>query len=557
MAGSHGERSLKETPTWAVALVCAVMVLVSAAMEHGIHILGKWFQTRHKKAMSEALEKLKAELMLLGFISLLLTAGQGQISKICIPAKAGNIMLPCKLKNATESNTDSRRRLLWYGEEAVRRRMLVSSTADYCSQYKDRVPLISQSGIHQLHIFIFVLAVFHVLYSVVTMALGRAKMKKWKAWELETTSLEYQFSNDPSRFRFTHQTSFVKRHVGLSSTPGVRWIAVFWISNKSGLLDYETWLYQCDIHFPNCCSYFSDLTAHLSPNSKFDFHKYIKRSLEDDFKVVVSISLPLWFMAIIVLLLDVQGLQLLIWISFVPLIVLLLVGMKLEIVIMEMAREIQDRTSVIKGAPIVEPSNKYFWFNRPQWILFLIHLTLFENAFQMAHFLWTLSTFGLRSCFFDNMGLALTKVIVGIALQFLCSYITFPLYALVTQMGSHMKKAIFEEQTAKALKKWQQAAKEKKKLRDAGLDTASFGYMSGENTPSRGSSPVHLLHKYKKGSTDPESNPSSPRFFCSDSEFPDMEAPTLAKLGPNPKAKDVDVPTVNSPLVHSYELFFG
>lgn len=29
---------------------------------------------------------------------------------------------------------------------------------------------------------------------------------------------------DPSRFRFTHQTSFVKRHLGLSSTPGVRWV---------------------------------------------------------------------------------------------------------------------------------------------------------------------------------------------------------------------------------------------------------------------------------------------------------------------------------------------
>lgn len=82
--------------------------------------------------------------MLLGFISLLLTAGQGPISKICIPAKAGNIMLPCKLKNATESNTDSRRRLLWHGEEAAvhRRHMLVSSTADYCSRYKVIVVII-------------------------------------------------------------------------------------------------------------------------------------------------------------------------------------------------------------------------------------------------------------------------------------------------------------------------------------------------------------------------------------------------------------------------------
>jgi mlo protein len=31
------------------------------------------------------------------------------------------------------------------------------------------------------------------------------------------------------------------------------------------------------------------MQAHLSPNAKFDFQKYIKRSLEDDFKVVVGI----------------------------------------------------------------------------------------------------------------------------------------------------------------------------------------------------------------------------------------------------------------------------
>lgn len=34
-----------------------------------------------------------------------------------------------------------------------------------------------------------------------------------------------------------------------------------------------------------------NLQAHLAPNSKFDFHKYIKRSMEDDFKVVVGIRL--------------------------------------------------------------------------------------------------------------------------------------------------------------------------------------------------------------------------------------------------------------------------
>ena len=58
--------------------------------------------------------------------------------------------------------------------------------------------------------------------------------------------------------------------------------------------------------------------------------------------------------------------------------VLLLVGMKLEIIIMEMAHRIQNKTTVVKGAPIVEPSNSYFWFNNPKWILFLIQFTLFE-----------------------------------------------------------------------------------------------------------------------------------------------------------------------------------
>ncbi|KAH7664544.1 mlo protein [Dioscorea alata] len=515
------------------------MVLISVAMEHGIHSLGKWFQKRQKKAMNEALEKIKAELMLLGFISLLLTIGQVPISKICIPVKVANTFLPCKDEIVSVSKDDShdrRRKLLWVQDQHYFHRMLAtSSTTNYCSRFHDKVALISQSGIHQLHIFIFVLTVFHILYSVLTMALGQAKMRKWKSWESETSSLEYQFSNDPSRFRFTHQTSFVKRHLGLSSTPGVRWIVAFFrqFFGSVSKVDYLTMRHGF-------------INAHLAPNSKFNFHKYIKRSLEDDFKIVVGVSLPLWFIAIIILLLDVYGYYTLVWVAFLPLIVLLVVGMKLEIVIMEMAQQIQNRTTVIRGVPIVEPSNKYFWFNRPQWVLFLIHLTLFENAFQLAHFLWIWYTFGIKTCFHDNLTLTVVKVVLGVALQFLCSYITFPLYALVTQMGSHMKKTIFEEQTAKALIKWRQAAKERKKQRNniASIDTTHSGYLSGENTPSRGSSPIHLLHKYNNNNTynksssstpsspapapDVESLPNSPGFYPSDCEIFEMEEPSFA-----------------------------
>jgi mlo protein len=292
--------------------------------------------------------------------------------------------------------------------------------------------------------------------------------------------------------------------MGLSSVTGVRWIVAFFRQFFTSVtkVDYLT----LRMGFIN---------AHLSPNTKFDFHKYIKRSLEDDFKVVVGISLPLWFVAILTLFLDFKGIATLTWISFVPLVILLAVGTKLEIIIMEMAQEIQERASVIKGAPVVEPSNKFFWFSRPDWVLFLIHLTLFQNAFQMAHFVWTLATPGLKKCYHENIGLSIMKVVVGITLQIMCSYITFPLYALVTQMGSNMKRSIFDEQTAKALSNWRNTARERKKTRDTDM---LMQQMIGDATPSRGTSPVpsrgtspvRLLHKNNKRSDDLPSAPPSP-----------------------------------------------
>jgi hypothetical protein len=48
----------------------------------------------------------------------------------------------------------------------------------FCAdKLQGKVSLISINALHQLHIFIFFLAVFHVSYSAITMALGRAKVR--------------------------------------------------------------------------------------------------------------------------------------------------------------------------------------------------------------------------------------------------------------------------------------------------------------------------------------------------------------------------------------------
>ncbi|KAL2327877.1 hypothetical protein Fmac_021304 [Flemingia macrophylla] len=58
-----------------------------------------------------------------------------------------------------------------------------------------KIAFVSAYGIHELHIFIFVLAIFHILQCSLTLAFGRTKMRKWKAWETETKTIEYQFYN--------------------------------------------------------------------------------------------------------------------------------------------------------------------------------------------------------------------------------------------------------------------------------------------------------------------------------------------------------------------------
>ena len=76
-----------------------------------------------------------------------------------------------------------------------------------------------------------------------------------------------------------------------------------------------------------------------------------------------------------------------------------------------------------------------------------------------------------------------------------------------------------------ALKKWQKAAKERRKLRKAGGGDIASGTVSGENTPSHGSSPLHLLHnhKYKSSTNEGESVPSSPKSYQSETDLSEIE----------------------------------
>ncbi|KAF8409176.1 hypothetical protein HHK36_005250 [Tetracentron sinense] len=425
MAGEE-VASLEETPTWAVAVVCFILITISLIIEHALHHLTKYFRRKRRKSLTRALYKMKSELMLLGFISLLLSVSQKPVAKICIPKSVAETFLPCK--NTTLPSEF---------EEEPR-----------CEE-QGKVSLLSREGVKQLHYLIFVLAFFHVLSCVLTFGLGMVKMKRWESWEEETRTLEYLYSNDPRRFRLTHQTSFGKRHLNCWSDHHLlRWPACFlrqFIGSVSKV-DYFTLRHGF-------------IMAHFAEGSKFDFRKFLRRALDDDFQVVVGVSLPNWIFFVFFIFFNARGFYNYLWLPFIPLVILLLVGTKVQAIITIMCLESHDRDPVVRGTLLVKPNDNLFWFGRPQLLLHLMHFILFQNSFQLAFFTWTWYKFGFRSCFHRRTEDIIIRIAMGVIVQFLCGYVTLPLYALVTQMGSSMKAAVFTERVVKGLKNWRATAK--------------------------------------------------------------------------------------------------
>ncbi|KAL8482657.1 hypothetical protein ACS0TY_025628 [Phlomoides rotata] len=464
---SSGEGvSIEYTPTWVLALVCTVIVSISFAVERLLHYTGKLLVKKKQWPLFQALLKIKEELMLLGFISLLLAVSQERITTICIPKHLTLNWLPCHLQP--------------HAADGGRRRLLAQPPADHCEK-QGKAALLSLKALHDLHIFIFVLALVHVVFSVTTILFGTLKIRQWKKWEDSIQKKE----EDPEKgggeaiVTFIHQHSFIKsRFLGIGKDSALlSWVHSFWkqIYGSVNELDYTT-LRRGFIN------------SHYKENPKFNFYKYMVRALETDFKKVVGVSWYLWIVVALFLLLNVYGWHAYFWISFLPLILLLFVGTKLEHIITELGGEVAQRHAAVPGELLVKPSDHHFWFSKPRLVLCLIHIILFQNSFEIAVFFWVLVLFGFKSCIMGQIGYVIPRLVIGALVQFLCSYSTLPLYAIVAQMGSSFHMAIFEEHIQEKLTGWAQKAKMKKGRRKAANGGGGSSQVGNQDSHSPGSS---------------------------------------------------------------------
>ncbi|PWA45246.1 mlo-related protein [Artemisia annua] len=460
--------SIEFTPTWVVAAVCSIFVGTSLAVERLLYFAGKKLKKEGRKPLFQALQKVKEELMLLGFISLLLSVCQGRIVMICVNEPTMEHFLPCSFK--AKENLPTHRRLL---EDKL-------SPVGYCAQ-KNKVPLLSPEALHHLHIFIFVLAIVHVTFTVLTIVIGGAKIRQWKKWE---TSIREDSSDTPKdtepKFTFVRDHDFfMKRFMGF----GKRSTFIGWLQS------FFKQFYGSVTKTDYIALRLGFIKTHCRGNKKFNFHKYMIRVFEDDFKKVVGIR-------------QVRNLHVLVLVdncdhifvaeySWYAEHLLLSVGTKLEHIIIQLAHEVAEKHIAVEGEPVVKPSDDHFWFHRPRILLLFIHFILFQNAFELAYFSWILVQFGPNSCIVGKLRFIIPRLVIGFIIQVLCSYSTLPLYALVTQMGSKFKKSIFEEHVQVGIISWAHKAKSKmvKNLQSRHDDLGKDG---GGDDPHEGDEGVEL-----------------------------------------------------------------
>nr|CAB3452503.1 unnamed protein product [Digitaria exilis] len=247
------EITLEYTPTWIVASVCSVIVVLSLLFERLLHRLGKRLLKTNKKTQYEALLKIQKELMLLGFISLMLGVFQSATQKICVKESVMHHLLPCPLQSSGNAGAKYGA-AMFTGMVGGARRLLSGEGAvdDYCLR-KGKVPILSLEALHQLDIFIFNLAVTHVVLSLLTFVVGVAQTKNWMRWEEKIQQSDH---NGPQMIKHVQEFKFVRDHF---KGHGIYWRIFGWMKHCRG-------------------------------NPKFNFYNYMIRAFEVDYKKVVGIS---------------------------------------------------------------------------------------------------------------------------------------------------------------------------------------------------------------------------------------------------------------------------
>ncbi|CAN6895687.1 unnamed protein product [Brassica oleracea] len=204
------EKNLEETATWAVAVVCFVLIVISLFIERLIHKMGTWLKKKHKGTLYEALEKVKAD----EEVGLRWIGYPGNFKFLYIDITIFEIVI-----NET------------YGFGYPDPDPVLTDPTFYYPDPDSTSPDIRIFGSDPDRI------------SDRIRISDKSPRPTWKHRENETKTIEYQHLNDQERFRFAKQTSFGRRHLSSWSNTNVTlWIVCFFrqLFGSVTEVDYKT-----------------------------------------------------------------------------------------------------------------------------------------------------------------------------------------------------------------------------------------------------------------------------------------------------------------------------
>lgn len=378
--GEEG-RSLAVTPTWAFATVVTLMVSLGFFFQGTLKRTKKWLNRTKRKSLLAALDKIKEELMLFGLLSLLMGHWIVFVARICVKSSVlSSRFYPCAL----EIDLKRVRHISIASENlnsSVPREHNNDGIREYCPE--GRESFASYESLEQLHRLIFVLGVTHVSYSFIAIALAMIKIYGWRAWENEAKALAIQNAQESVQASSTgpnirRLSTFVFHH---TSHPWSQHRVLVW------LLCFSRQFWSSINRADYMALRLGFISTHELPIS-YDFHNYMLRSMDDEFRDMVGISVPLWIYAIACIFLNFHGSNIYFWLSFLPAILILLIGTKLHRVVVKLAVEVVDTSR--RGYYRFNLRDELFWFGKPKLLLWSIQFISFQNAFEMATFIWSL-----------------------------------------------------------------------------------------------------------------------------------------------------------------------
>eukprot|EP01023_Acetabularia_acetabulum_P006120 TRINITY_DN12554_c0_g1_i11.p1 TRINITY_DN12554_c0_g1~~TRINITY_DN12554_c0_g1_i11.p1 ORF type:complete len:653 (-),score=135.65 TRINITY_DN12554_c0_g1_i11:726-2684(-) len=286
MAGYGAD--LDETPRWRLSILFLVVVFLSLVGHIGLHCLEEYFKKHKRTGLKHTLQSLKDELFALGLITLLLITLQDQIVKLCIDGG---------------DDTYSQ------GYPTTNRKLLAGTGDSFkCPEGKEQ--FWSITALHEIHILIFLIAIVHLVQAAISMVLASFRVRRWKKYE------------DRSR----HDMVPLKRRRAIKTKGSwaALWIQSF-LAQFSDSVDGPVYLAIRRIFLEK-----------MELDDDFNFYAYVVDSMEEDFAKLVEFQWMMWLIAAIYILLPWEAYTI-IWLPCLFLIIMLIVGAKLQAVAIQLA----------------------------------------------------------------------------------------------------------------------------------------------------------------------------------------------------------------------------